>query len=86
MSFTLSVVATKRNEEKRREEKTTEIFFLSKIRWKKHQIQRKKFCPPCKIETLDTTHHTTLHYYEYYEEKSGPCEFAFKEEEQRNGE
>jgi hypothetical protein len=37
---------TKRNEEKRREkreEKTTEIFFSGE---KKHQIQRKKFCPP----------------------------------------
>ena len=45
---------TKRNEEKRREkreEKTTcRNFFIKKIRWKKHQIQRKKFCPPCKIE------------------------------------
>lgn len=50
---------TKRNEEKRREkreEKTTEIFFSGE---KKHQIQRKKFCLSCKIETLDTQH-TTL--------------------------
>ena len=88
MSFTPFCCCDKQKEMKRKEEKKEkkkqQKFFLSK----KNQVKKapnstKEILSSCKIETLDTTHHTIT---STTKKKADHANLRFKEEEQRNGE
>jgi hypothetical protein len=77
----------KRKEEKKEKKKQhAEIFLSKKSGEKSTKFNERNSVLLVKLKHL--TQHTTPHYTttSTTKKKAGPCEFAFKEEEQRNGE
>ena len=69
----------KRKEEKKEKKKQQKFFFQVKKSTKFNE----RNSVLVKLKQLIDKQQTTLHYYEYDEEKSRPCECAFKEEEHK---